>query len=472
MKKSLRKILFYLCLLQITILTGSAIAETYWDHYTILAEDLNLSIDNSNLPDWIDYQISQPTLIQFTPLEYQEIDENHTLYRAEAEFSFQVTFTSIVLPQDLNIQTNEISENWGLYLFCTDFSRAQLTEWDGTTHDIQDEFGIYFYSHAREVDVEQPIITLSEKIANIDFTQFIFDDNLLINYDFSFDNSTLNFNTETIEFKNLAFTSRITSAQISESHSYPNVEYEDYFNEGIDNEGLRVIPSNGDEAQAEFSQTVQDLNLGVHAGSTYWETKVQGLNSPAPMGSSLLEIENQLQIQNIRLQPNILQKYQYYTVRTATMLIDTKSGFLSPAGIVYSEGPNTFTHHRSLGYKIENAGQSYTIRLKFEVDSLSEVNVIQTSEPDELSDINTTASDYYWGNYFEGQTGTGAVLGESQFHQLMREISEFLAQNWLIIIVVIVGIVAVIVYVYVRACLLYTSPSPRDLSTSRMPSSA
>ena len=29
-----------------------------------------------------------------------------------------------------------------------------------------------------------------------------------------------------------------------------------------------------------------------------------------------------------------------------------------------------------------------------------------------------------------------------------------------------------IAYVYVLTCLLYTSPSPRDLSTSRMPSSA
>ena len=27
-------------------------------------------------------------------------------------------------------------------------------------------------------------------------------------------------------------------------------------------------------------------------------------------------------------------------------------------------------------------------------------------------------------------------------------------------------------YTWLRACLLYTSPSPRDLSTSRMPSSA
>ena len=30
----------------------------------------------------------------------------------------------------------------------------------------------------------------------------------------------------------------------------------------------------------------------------------------------------------------------------------------------------------------------------------------------------------------------------------------------------------VMAYVYSRSCLLYTSPSPRDLSTSRMPSSA
>ena len=39
-------------------------------------------------------------------------------------------------------------------------------------------------------------------------------------------------------------------------------------------------------------------------------------------------------------------------------------------------------------------------------------------------------------------------------------------------IVISVGIAAVIPYLRAGHCLLYTSPSPRDLSTSRMPSSA
>ena len=34
------------------------------------------------------------------------------------------------------------------------------------------------------------------------------------------------------------------------------------------------------------------------------------------------------------------------------------------------------------------------------------------------------------------------------------------------------AIIAVIIIIVVNICLLYTSPSPRDLSTSRMPSSA
>ena len=36
----------------------------------------------------------------------------------------------------------------------------------------------------------------------------------------------------------------------------------------------------------------------------------------------------------------------------------------------------------------------------------------------------------------------------------------------------IIGIVVVLGFAFFSFCLLYTSPSPRDLSTSRMPSSA
>ena len=47
----------------------------------------------------------------------------------------------------------------------------------------------------------------------------------------------------------------------------------------------------------------------------------------------------------------------------------------------------------------------------------------------------------------------------------------------LVVVAVVVGGVVLVVYVavifvLVVICLLYTSPSPRDLSTSRMPSSA
>ena len=41
-----------------------------------------------------------------------------------------------------------------------------------------------------------------------------------------------------------------------------------------------------------------------------------------------------------------------------------------------------------------------------------------------------------------------------------------------LMVVLVLGAVFVGVQAVLRSCLLYTSPSPRDLSTSRMPSSA
>ena len=40
------------------------------------------------------------------------------------------------------------------------------------------------------------------------------------------------------------------------------------------------------------------------------------------------------------------------------------------------------------------------------------------------------------------------------------------------VVVMLVGVIVIEVLVFLLGCLLYTSPSPRDLSTSRMPSSA
>ena len=49
-------------------------------------------------------------------------------------------------------------------------------------------------------------------------------------------------------------------------------------------------------------------------------------------------------------------------------------------------------------------------------------------------------------------------------------------RQWLLLggigLILIVPLAALSSWVYSKHCLLYTSPSPRDLSTSRMPSSA
>ena len=66
--------------------------------------------------------------------------------------------------------------------------------------------------------------------------------------------------------------------------------------------------------------------------------------------------------------------------------------------------------------------------------------------------------------------GIGAVL---RFGTTQGMLAAGIAQSklhWATFVINIMASVA-LVYVY-KFCLLYTSPSPRDLSTSRMPSSA
>ena len=53
---------------------------------------------------------------------------------------------------------------------------------------------------------------------------------------------------------------------------------------------------------------------------------------------------------------------------------------------------------------------------------------------------------------------TNKIIAELDAEQMSREIPDFAPGDTLV--------------VQVKVCLLYTSPSPRDLSTSRMPSSA
>ena len=75
-------------------------------------------------------------------------------------------------------------------------------------------------------------------------------------------------------------------------------------------------------------------------------------------------------------------------------------------------------------------------------------------------------------NFFESYHGKGPHdgVGESSYQYVMQH---FTITSNTFFRVSIIGIrPTTYIYVHVYTCLLYTSPSPRDLSTSRMPSSA
>ena len=75
-----------------------------------------------------------------------------------------------------------------------------------------------------------------------------------------------------------------------------------------------------------------------------------------------------------------------------------------------------------------------------------------------------------------GQTlshGTGLPQGEPELSAHLRFHSPWLCGASVVCAAPPSGVeVCVVCSVWVQTCLLYTSPSPRDLSTSRMPSSA
>ena len=73
-----------------------------------------------------------------------------------------------------------------------------------------------------------------------------------------------------------------------------------------------------------------------------------------------------------------------------------------------------------------------------------------------------------------GSRGTGVVIGLDRCERGDGERSavQQVEQDWGLTVVSVVSLHDIIAWVESNPCLLYTSPSPRDLSTSRMPSSA
>lgn len=255
------------------------------------------------------------------------------------------------------------------------------------------------------------------------------------------------------------FLATLTSAQIETMRAYDVGHYENVYSPNID-ASLRVIPDKGDEAQTDFEAAINSLNLGISAGSTIEATRLQGINDAAEMGSSLEIIGNRASIRGVRIQPEIVEKKQYVNIRSATLYVDTKTGFLgySPAEILKQSPVSTESKLRTLGFELQNYGQTYTILWKFRLESLSEVEVKQTSEPVVLADATTNMSDYYWGNYAVGTTGVSTMPTTSRSAEWIESLSNWWQSYWWVVAIIAVAFVGIVITIYIR---IQTAPMRR-----------
>lgn len=429
--------------LPIPLAIGAELNINYWDRYDVLAEDFTTSVDKSSIPGWLDVQVQPPEKVDFTPLQSQKIDENHTLFLAEVVFRTRVTIKTDVVVDDLDIRDSNIKIQWGEFYFCENFAYAQkITTPDGVEHDLQSEVGTIAWGRDTPAYYSWPEITLSHKIMGADVSKYIFNGKIPLNYDFSFDNSTLDFGTDQVVFKNKQFVATLTSAQIETMRDYEVGHYDNVYNPEID-ASLRVIPNMGGNAQGDFENTIENLNLGVSAGSTIKSSLLQGINDAAEMGSSLEVIGDKASITGVRLQPEIVQVRQYVKVRSAKLYVDTKTGTLgySPAEVLKQSPVTTSTKLRTLGYELQNYGQTYTILWKFRLDSLSEVDVKQTSTPVVLVDASTNMSDYYWGNYATGTTGVSTMPTMSRSAEWLNSFGNWWADYWWVVAIVAIALI-------------------------------
>lgn len=444
---------------QIIAVSAEDLYVDYWDRYDVLAETFSVSPDAS-LPDWLDMQVQTPQLVSFTPLQSEPVDQNHTLYYAEVMFRTAVTVKTDLVVDDLDIRDYRIRLGWGKFYFCENFAYAEKIKTpDGVEHDLQSEVGTVVLGRDTPAYYAWPEITLNSKIIGADISAYRYNGKIPLTYSFSFDNTTLNFGTDNIIFRNKMFLATLTSAQIETMRAYDVGHYENVYSPNID-ASLRVIPDKGDEARADFEAAINSLNLGISAGSTIEATRLQGINDAAEMGSSLEIIGNRASIRGVRIQPEIVEKKQYVNIRSATLYVDTKTGFLgySPAEILKQSPVSTESKLRTLGFELQNYGQTYTILWKFRLESLSEVEVKQTSEPVVLADATTNMSDYYWGNYAVGTTGVSTMPTTSRSAEWIESLSNWWQSYWWVVAIIAVAFVGIVITIYIR---IQTAPMRR-----------
>ncbi len=425
----------------------------YWDKYSVLASQFKPSL-SSPLPNNIYHQIGSPNVVRFTPLQAQKINESYVLYRAEVVFSFEFTIATVYDMASLPIQSDNFDAKWATLFFCTRFNRAKdyvIIQPSGTKSYSYDPGDFYWSTATRvksqDVYMYEPSITItSRKLAA--YPNFGYAGDLEFDLKFEFDDRVRDFGDAQIKMTRKAFIARAEQSRIVSVSEYENPQISEY-NSQI---SARITPSAGGNGQSALQSKIDELQLGVTAGSESFVTIIEGQSIAAPRGSIL---QNANTVRGIKLYPNVLEKKQQINIRYGKLDIDTQDEFLfganvDPAGVSRVYGaPTTDTRQRTLGYEIKNRGQLYTIETTFILESLNQVEVLNTQEPVPLAPINQTRDVYYWDNYVEGTIEISpSVMNKDWTPGITSFINWFYQWWWLILTIgVIIGTVSLILYI-------------------------
>lgn len=455
-KKIIPFFLLFIFVSQFGAITLVQSAETievnYWEDYKVLANQVKIDLATP-LPSGMSYQVGAPSLERFTPLPSQKISENEILYRSEVVINFDFTLASVYNMASLNKGTDNFNVVWGRFFFCERFNRAYNYVFIGSssTKSYSYDPGNKYWAtslrlQTKPVYMYEPSITVTNQKLNA-HPNFGYEGDLNFDIQFDFDDSVRDFGDTQIQMTRKAFVTKLEQTKVISVSEYENTAISEY-NEAI---SARVTPSGAGAGANAFEGKINEMNLGVTAGSTFYRTVIEGETVAAPRGSTL---QNGVTLRGVKLYPNVLEKKQNVNVRYGSLDVDTQTEVIfgiqsDVAGVSHVYGaPTTSQRQRVLGWEIKNKGQLYSIQSTFILESLNTVEVIDNDVAVPLEPINQTRDVYYWDNYVEGVVEISPIETVQDYTPEFTSFLDFLSNyGWgIAIVIIVVAIVALTIY--------------------------
>ena len=433
----------------------------YWDKYDILSNALSTEL-KTELPDGYRAYFDAPKVIEFRPTGQKQISENETEFYALAVFEVQFNIATSYGSGDLGYTNQPKSEQWGLFFFCQQFHDAKTVTFGGTTYDRRTRYQTWSSGRTKDVVVKAPTLSLSHQVTNVNFNSWEFRGDLEFDFSLKFDDSPREYGDTTVRMTRKAFLADFKQGVVTQSNAYNYLTPEQHYKSEM---GTPVAPlSSAGEGSAEFNEKVTQLKLGVVGGTESQTNLLNGRNDVAPTGARLHADQK---LSGIRIAPDVHRIDQSYTVTYAEMDIDTKTGLvgLDKAGVAWSSPSSSNVGSRTLGGKVQNKGQTYTLQLEFTLSALNEIELKQSTEHIEMEDeIPRYEDEYYWDNWQEGEVSVGVLLDKERI-PILDDILDWFAGNYItiIIVVVVVAVLGLVIYLKVSNPTSYIpQPPPRQ----------